>query len=72
MDTQAAVFSEDAIVQIIEQRLPELKKDCDVQGAEKIIIDHLALGNTEEELFLLAIAIKYAGLIAGKTVIVTH
>ena len=51
------------------EKLPRWKAVCDSPGANTVILDQLAFGKSENEMFLLGLAIKYAG-IAGKDIMI--
>jgi len=63
-------LTDEAIVQIITNKLPAWKTACEHADADHVIFDQLAFGNTTDELLLMAIAIKYAKL-KGKGVMIS-
>jgi len=54
-------FSPEEISRIIDERLPHWRAACDHAQADTVILNQRAFGASERELFLLGIAIKYAG-----------
>jgi hypothetical protein len=63
-------ISDEAVIRIVSQELPRWKAACDNPAAEIVILNQRAFGNSEQELFLLSVAIRYAG-IAKKHVTIT-
>jgi hypothetical protein len=50
------------IVKIVDQQLPHWRAACDHAGADTVFLNQRAFGHSDDELFLLAVAIKYAGI----------
>ena len=77
MLTLQDLFSEDlsrrldneTLEQIISTRLPGWKRACEHAEGEMVILNQMAFGQSTEELLLLGIAAKYAG-IRGRHVVV--
>lgn len=63
-------LTDEAVIRIISQELPRWKAACDNPAAEIVILNQRAFGNSDHELFLLSIAVRYAG-IAKKHVTIT-
>ena len=63
-------LTDEAIVKIITNKLPSWKSACEHAGADHVIFDQFAFGNTTDDLLLMAIAIKYAKL-KGKSVTIS-
>jgi hypothetical protein len=69
-DTEnAPKVTDDEVIEIIRQRLPHWQAACDHAGADIVILQQQAFGKTHEEIFLMGLAIRYAG-IAGKNVMI--
>jgi hypothetical protein len=58
------------IARIVDEQLPHWHAVCDHRGADTIFLNQRPFGLSDKEFFLLAIAIKYAG-IAKKIVAIT-
>jgi hypothetical protein len=56
----AAALTVIQLTEIVESRLPGWKKACGSPMADAIVLHELAFGTSDDELFLLACAIKYA------------
>lgn len=56
------VIPDEAVLRIVSEELPHWKVACDNPAADIVILHQLAFGNSARELFLLAVAIKYAGI----------
>lgn len=61
MDHPRPATAED-IVRIVEDHLPTFKAVCANPDADTVILQQGAFGNSDQELLLLACAVKYAGL----------
>jgi hypothetical protein len=60
-------ISRSEIERIVAEELPHWRDACRHAAVENLILNQRAFGDSNHELFLLAVAIKYAGL-AKKTV----
>jgi hypothetical protein len=60
---ETRVLSDDAVVEIVERDLPRWKEACNNPEAAAVILTQNAFGNSEAEMFLLAVAVKYAGIL---------
>jgi hypothetical protein len=56
------VLTDEAIAKIVDENLPKWKIACLHADASCVILGQRAFANTENDLFLLAVAIKYAGI----------
>jgi hypothetical protein len=59
---ESAAIPNETVIRIITQQLPGWKAASDNPDAETVILDQRAFGNSHEELFLLSLAIRYAGI----------
>jgi hypothetical protein len=66
----ADVLSDKAITEIVTENLPKWKSACQNADASCVILTQGAFKKTDNDLFLLAVAIKYAG-IAKKDVMIS-
>jgi|ERR1043165_5278499 hypothetical protein len=55
-------FSDDDLRRIVAKQLPAWKRACAASGATAIVLHESAFGRSNNELLLLACAIKYAAL----------
>ena len=55
-------ISDADIIRIVTDRLPHWKVACDNGKADMVILQQRAFGRSDDELLLLALAIKYAGI----------
>ncbi len=55
-------FSEDDIRRIVETRVPSWKNTCANKDAGVIVLSQAAFGETSSKIFLMALAVKYAGM----------
>lgn len=62
-------LSDDEIIRLISEHLPGWKAACDNSEVDTVILQQKAFGSSRDELFLMSIAIKYAGIV-NKTVMV--
>ena len=62
-------YSDNEVTEIIREKLPRWQAACSQIGADTVILQQMAFGTTQEELFLMALAIRYAGIV-GKIVTV--
>lgn len=60
MDTEA--LTDEAIAKIVDENLPKWKRACLYTDASCVILQQSAFNTTDNDLFLLAVAIKYAGI----------
>jgi len=58
------------VSRIVDEQMPHWRAACDHAGADTVFRNQRAFGFSDDELFLLAVAIKYAG-IAKKNVTIT-
>ncbi len=58
------------IERIVRDQLPHWRAACDRTDADIVVLNQRAFGTSEKELFLLAVAIKYAGM-ANKNVTIS-
>jgi hypothetical protein len=65
----SSTISDSEIISIVDKKLPHWKLACDNAGADTVILQQVAFGRSLDEMFLMHIAIRYAG-IAGKTVMI--
>jgi len=63
-------MSPSEIERIVRDQLPHLQAACDRTDPDTVVLNQVAFGTSEKELFLLAVAIKYAG-IAKKHVMIS-
>jgi hypothetical protein len=56
------VLTDEAIAKIVDENLPKWKLACLHADASCVILSQRAFTNSENDLFLLAVAIKYAGI----------
>ncbi len=61
--------TEEEIIKLGTENIPRWRAACDNSEADTLVLQQQAFGSSTEELFLIAIAIKYAG-IAKKTVMI--
>jgi len=59
---KSAAIPNETVIRIVTQQLPGWKAACDNPDAETVILDQRAFGNSQAELFLLSLAIRYAGI----------
>lgn len=64
-----AEFTDTQVIEIIQRRLPHWQAACDHAGADAVILQQRAFGNTHEEILLMGLAIRYAGIV-GKDVMI--
>jgi len=62
-------ITDEEVVSVVGERLPQWKVACEKPGADIVIIQQEAFGRSRSEVFLLHCAIRYAG-ITGKTVMI--
>ena len=55
-------ISDEAVLRIVSEELPHWKAACDNPSADLVILHQRAFGRSSRELFLLAVAVKYAAL----------
>jgi hypothetical protein len=55
-------FLDEAVIRVIIEHLPAWKAACDNSAADTVILQQRAFGNSKDELVLLALAIRYAGI----------
>jgi len=67
---KAAVLSDKAITEIVDENLPKWRRACLNTDASCVILTQSAFSKTDSDLFLLAVAIKFAG-IAKKDVMIS-
>jgi len=60
-------LSDQEIIDLVSKRIPRWKVACDNSEAEMVVLQQSAFRSTPEDLFLMSVAIKYAG-IAKKSV----
>jgi hypothetical protein len=65
----ASEITDAQVIEIIHRQLPRWQAACDHAEADTVILDQRAFGQTHEEILLLGLAIRYAG-IAGKDVMI--
>ena len=58
----ADMLSDKAITEIVNENLPKWKRACLNTDASCILLSQSAFDRTDNDLFLLAVAIKYAGI----------
>lgn len=61
-DEIPATVSDQTIVTIVEKQLPGWKQACENRDADTVLLTQAAFGHSAKEVFLLAAAIKYAGM----------
>ena len=62
-------LSDQEITDLVVERIPHWKAACDNPEADSVVLHQLAFGTSPNELFLMSVAIKYAG-IARKSVMI--
>ena len=60
---QQNLLSDDSIVEIVEKDLPKWKEACLNTDTPVVIFNQGAFSTSDADLFLLAVAIKYAGIV---------
>jgi hypothetical protein len=60
MNTDA--LTDEAITRIVDQNLPKWKRACFYTDTSCVVLQQSAFNTTDSDLFLLAVAIKYAGI----------
>jgi hypothetical protein len=65
----APEISDAQVIEIIGRQLPQWKAACDHAGADAVILQHQAFGKTHEEILLMGLAIRFAGIV-GKDVMI--
>jgi len=60
MNTDA--LTDEAIAKIVDENLPKWKRACQYTDTSCVILQQSAFNTTDNDLFLLAVAIKYAGI----------
>lgn len=63
-------LTDEAITRIVDENLPKWKRACLDTDASSVILNQRAFNTTDNDLFLLAVAIKYAGIV-GKDVTIS-
>ena len=58
----ANTISDEVVIDLVTKNIPHWKAACDNSDAEIVILHQRAFGSSPDELFLLSVAIKYAGL----------
>jgi hypothetical protein len=51
------------VIEIVQRRLPQWRAACDHAEADSVILQHHAFGKTHEEILLMGLAIRYAGIV---------
>jgi hypothetical protein len=60
-------LTNDEVAELVRQQMPRFQVACDHADADTVIFSQMAFGSSEEELFLMGVAVRYAGIV-GKTV----
>ena len=55
-------LTEEEIVRLVTEHIPRWREACDNPGADTVVLQQRAFGSSADELFLIALAIKYAGM----------
>ena len=61
-DPIPAALSDQEIATIVAEQLPEWKRACEDQDTDVVLLTQATFGRSAKEVFLLAAAIKYAGM----------
>lgn len=62
-------LTDEAITKIVDQNLPKWKRACHYTDTSCVILQQSAFNTTDNDLFLLAVAIKYAGIMKKEVTI---
>ncbi len=58
----ASTISDEVVIDLVTRHIPHWKAACDNAEADLVILHQRAFGSSPDELFLLSVAVKYAGL----------
>jgi hypothetical protein len=64
------LFSDEAVIRIITEQLPAWKAACGNSTADTVLLQQRAFGNSKSELLLLALAVRYAGIVRKNITII--
>lgn len=64
-------LSDEDIVFLVEQNIPRWKAACDHADTDMVIFHQMAFSTTPDDLFLVGIAIKYAGIAKKKVTVIS-
>jgi hypothetical protein len=66
---QAQSISDEEVLRLVSENIPRWRKACDDSDADTVVLQQRAFGSSPNELFLMGIAIRYAGMM-HKTVMI--
>jgi len=67
----AALFDPE-IATIVAEQLPEWKRACEDRDSDAVLLTQAVFGRSAKEVFLLAAAIKYAGMKQKAVTLIPH